>query len=449
MNQQAARRQNNARYDDTAILPWHKLSPAERFVWLCIVLIPLWWLWGWSYLTVVWAVGILAYQYLHHGNFGLRRPSLVVMAGFATGCYELLATVFWALSQEQSTNFRAFANVILVWVAPMTILWYIQSNNIRVRPRVVIGAFSIVILQIFLLWVFIYFGQGEASFLPPRSVFGLLTGKSPTYIAGAGNSNYLIPYRPEDSSLFGFARYFFFFHGPESLALVLGCICILSLEAKNFLWSTVLFSCSYFFLLLSGTRSVWIALPAIMVIRWLLTTGRAAGLWFVLALIALVSFVGLSVPPVTQSIFQTTTNTAASASEFRADSTEVRAEIYQRTWKEFMNGSDQQFFLGHVEAGESVLPGYEPAKVGTHSFWLSTLLYRAGILGSLMFLTYWLLFIAWLYESRHERPIACFLIFLLFSLAFCVMEFESVVMPLTLVFVTLHEPKVSASDHEF
>lgn len=58
--------------------------------------------------------------------------------------------------------------------------------------------------------------------------------------------------------------------------------------------------------------------------------------------------------------------------------------------------------------GASVHAGYAPAKVGTHSFYLGSLLYQKGVVGTCIFVTFWLSLITWLYHTRSNRPICIF-----------------------------------------
>ncbi|NEQ81805.1 MAG: O-antigen ligase family protein [Moorea sp. SIO2I5] len=421
------------------IIPqWSLLTQSEKVVGLGIVLIPLWWLWGWSYLLLFLAIGIFTYEFFKRSKIRLQQPSLTVLALIAYGLYNLISNYFYGLYNSSSLSTRDLIGGFNTIFAPAAVIWYIQSKNIRVRLQVVAWAFSIVVVLMLAYWFYIFFVLHQVTFEPSRSLFGILTGKPLQYKPGLGNSNYLIPYRAEDSSLPGLARYFFFFHGPESLALVVSFICLLSLDLKNRLWFILLFSGAFFILLTSGTRSAWLSLPTIIIIRWLLKTGASKGAWLICGLIALVSFVFLVITPVTEFVFNTVSNTAQATSEFRGDSTDVRAEIYRRTFERVLESSNQNFLFGHVVHGETVLPGYAPAMVGTHSFYLGSLLYIKGLVGIGIFATYWISLIAWLYQTRFGRPISCIIIFILFSITFCVMAFESTVMPIILIALTTY-----------
>ncbi|MGF1482645.1 MAG: hypothetical protein ACFB4I_24750, partial [Cyanophyceae cyanobacterium] len=99
--------------------------------------------------------------------------------------------------------------------------------------------------------------------------------------------------------------------------------------------------------------------------------------------------------------------------------------------------SNRQFLLGYVTTGKTVLTGYDPARIGSHSFWLGTLLYRSGVIGTLIFLTFWLSLIWYIYRDSCRKPPVCLLTFVLLSLALTVMEIEMPVMPIALLCVAM------------
>lgn len=414
-------------------LRFSALNQTEKVVCLLIILIPLWWLWGWSYLLLLLALSIFAYELIKKRELHLDQPSFFVIAMIFFGLYDTIGTYFYATFNGLSLSLRDILGSFNYWLAPASILWYIQSKRIRVRLSVVAWSFSIVVILMLILWAVIYFVWGQAYYPPPRSLFGILTGKSTVYTHGLGNNNYLILYRHNDNSIANFARYNFFFHGPEAIALVLCFITFLALEIRPKIWSLLLFSSSVFLLLISGTRSAWIAFSLVFLLRWLLIAVKYLGISLIYALIALVSFISLCLPPVTNIVFDNLSKTAEVTGEFRGDSTKVRAEIYRRTWEGIVDSSDLNFLFGYFLPGETVLPGYAPAMVGTHSFYLGSLLYRKGIIGTVIFGAYWIALIRWLYKTRRGRPIACLLIFGIFSIALCFMAFESTIMPITLI----------------
>ena len=419
-------------------LKWGSLTQAEKVVCLLIVLIPLWWLWGWSYLSNLLAIGLIIYDWRHKGGIKLSKPDKVVIWAFLFGCYLLISKYFYAEYHHESQDVRELVGVISLWLFSNFVLWYVQSNRIRVRFQVVAWSLTVVMVQMLVLWLFIVVVLQQGSYTPARSIFAILTGKSEVFEPGMGNSNFLMPYFPTDQSFLpGLVRYNFFFHGPESLGLVASFMVILSFELKNRLFSWFLLSGSIGLLCVSGTRSVVITLPLILGIRYVITASRTFGIAFICGTIALVSFMGLSVPTITDVVDNKLTNTIEVTANARPDSTEVRAQIYQRTWKRIAEASDSNLLFGYVVRGETVLPGYAPAQIGSHSFYLSTLLYRAGVIGTIMFVLFWISLLSWFYQRRQQQPLCCLLILLLFSLTFCVMEWESVVMPIILLCSTL------------
>lgn len=413
-------------------LRWELLTQSEKVACLGIALVPLWWLWGWSFLFVLLAAGIVSYEYYYHRKIQLQRPSLLIFAFLAYGLYDLIGSVFYSQYHSSSIGIRDLTDQFETVFAPSFILWYVQSRNIRVRLTVVAWAFSIVVASMIIAWLYGVIVMRQAQFVHPRSLFGLLTKKPPIYEPGLGNTNYLIFYRASDKSVPGFVRFFLFFHGPESLALATAFIALLALDIKNRIWSIGLFCGSGLMLLMSGTRSTWLALPTVILIRWLVKTGAKQGLWLVLALITFCSCLFM-LPPVTDFLSDVSAKTAQSSNELRGDSSDVRAEIYRRTSERVLNSSDWQLIMGHTVPGETVLREYEPAKVGTHSFYLGTLLYRQGLVGTGLFILYWFSLGAWLYRTRHGRPIAALLIIVLITFTFSVMAYESIVNPIILV----------------
>ncbi|MEL6232620.1 MAG: O-antigen ligase family protein, partial [Cyanobacteria bacterium J06627_3] len=281
---------------------------------------------------------------------------------------------------------------------------------------------------------------------PPRSLYGLLTGKSELYVPGAGNSNYLIPYFATDESfIHGFVRYVYFFSGPEALALIAGFTSLLALELKPRIWSIGLFAIAIFILLTSGTRSVVIVLPLILIVHGLFSLRNSWGTWFLCLFLATLSFTTLSMPPITNYLFDTVTNTVEAVGETRADSTEVRGDIYRETLDGIMQGSNRQFFGGHVTTGKTVLPGYDPARIGSHSFWLGTLLYRSGVIGSFIFVVFWLSLI-WITCRRSAQSLSiCRPLFILLTVSLIVMEIEMPVMAIALLCVVMQDKSSNSS----
>lgn len=415
---------------------WKNLTRSEKVVCAYITLIPLWWIWGWRFYFVFLLAGIVIYEWCEKKEIRLQRPSTAVIGIIGYGLYVLVVRYFYGEMEGITLNFNAVIAPLNNIVCFGFLLWYIQDRKIRIRQKVVFWSFSIVIAIMLVTWLIIYFGLNQADYTPPRSIYGLLTGKSAEYTPGDGNSNFLMPYFPTDESIGGLVRYVYFFPGPEALALVMAFVCLLSLDIKNRLWSFILLFSSVFLLLTSGTRSVWVSLPIVLGLRYLLTTSRIFGPAFICGLLAIVSFSSLSVPIINNLVIDNVMNTAEATANARADSTEVRSEIYRLTMEGIEKADNSQFIFGHVVVGEGVVLGYEPAKVGTHSFILGTLLYRGGLLGTGFFLTFWISLLWWLYKTRCDRPL-CLFMFILFSLTFITMELEMPVMPISLVCIML------------
>ncbi len=385
--------------------------------------------------------GLLAYEWREKGAIRLSFPSMTVLALMGFALYDLFTTYFYgAYHGLSSLSIRDLVGAVNANFCPAVILWYIQSHRIRVRLQSVAWAFSLVAVVMAIGFLYVLLVKHQMPHNPYRSIFGALTKKPVLYAPGQGNTNYLLFYRAEDSSLFGLVRFSYFFHGPESLAVVTSFLCLLAADLRQKTWQGLLFAVAFGLLLTSGTRSSWITLPIILLLRLFLTAGQHRGMWFVLALLAATSFTTLVIPPITQQILMVTGRTAQAASSFRADSTDTRSRIYSQTLERWLTSTDRQFFLGHVVPGESVMLEYAPAKIGTHSFYLGSLLYQKGIVGFCIFIVYWLSLLAWLYRTRHDRPWCIFLLWSQLSLLFSIMAFESTIMPMLLIGITLKIP---------
>ncbi|MEM6613039.1 MAG: hypothetical protein AAF652_12460, partial [Cyanobacteria bacterium P01_C01_bin.72] len=305
-------------------------------------------------------------------------------------------------------------------------------------------AFSILVAQMMLVLLVSLVVFQQADYAPMRSLFGVIAGKSTEFVHGAGNTNYLLPYLALDEGFIpGLVRYIFFFPGPEALALITGFIALLALDIKNRSWSMILFAGAYFISLLSGTRSVLVSLFLVIILRYFITAGKTFGVPLMLAVMSAISFATFSFPPSSNLIFDSVEQIVQEVDSARADSTAGRSAIYSQTWRKITLASEPELFLGHVVPGESVTPYYEPAKIGTHSFYLSTLLYRSGVIGTLIFFGFWASVWWWFYRTRRLRPLCCCLVLVLFSLTFTVMELERPVMPLILLCSMLQQPKLS------
>ncbi|MEM1393716.1 MAG: O-antigen ligase family protein [Cyanobacteria bacterium P01_D01_bin.116] len=404
---------------------WNNLTLAEKVVCANLVLIPAWWVIGvYRFMAAFICLAIAGYEKLNYGEIRLKKPSFNVIALFVFSSYRLIGSIIFELSTNRKINITEDIRYILFWYGLIALLWYVQSHNIRVRLEVVAWAFSLLVIQMLVFWVVGEIILGGRDYIYPRTIFSLLARNAEgNYQHGAGLSNYLIPYLPYHTSIFGLKRWSFFFIIPEILALVVAYINLVSLDIKNRLWSILLFTASFFLVLVSGTRSVWLFLPIILILRYTFTFGKIRGYALPLALFAIISFTTLSFPNITNSILEIYNSQIQIVGEVRADSTEVRSEIYKETLKAI---PDKPIF-GHWVGGPTVLPGFELGRVGSHSFILGTLIYHIGIVGALMFLAFWVSFAAWLYKTRKGRPLSVFCLLIMYTLLSTVMEFGELI----------------------
>jgi hypothetical protein len=362
-----------------------------------------------------WVVGIAIYELRCYKTIRLSRPSLEVIAIIIFAFYR---SISYALNSPDIAP-RALIDPFLTWGCGGLLLWYIQTHQIRVRLQVAAWAFSITICMMVLFWSFFHFVLSEPYFIPPRTLYASVLDKgayNPSQFGSVGN--FLVPYYNE-RGFGGLYRYTFFFPHPTVSSFAIGFAALIALDLKNRLWSLPIVAACAFLILIAQARNAWLALSIVLVIRWLVTTGKTGGLTFLLILLAITSFSTLSLPSVTDYITETYTNTVESTSNLRKASTDDRNKIYQRTWESFV----EEPLVGHGVNGPPVTPGYEFARIGTESFVLGTLLYKSGLFGTFVFLTFFTSFLAWLYNTRRDRPFCCFLMLLYFSLSALVTEF--------------------------
>lgn len=191
---------------------WHILTTAERWVCANIVLLPVWWLTGLSrYMPVIILLAIAVYKGLH-----LKRPSFSVAALLAFSGYHFVGSLLFKVLSSEDISLTWLLRLGLFWFPIALLLWYIQSNNIKLRPEVVAWAFSVGVLQMIGFWLVVHFIFNERPYVYPRALFSLLTNNAEdTYEAGNGLNNYLMPYDFDDKALGGLARWSFFFHFPK------------------------------------------------------------------------------------------------------------------------------------------------------------------------------------------------------------------------------------------
>lgn len=431
---------------------WSYLNAAERLVCAIIVLMPLWWVLGLvRYILELVTLGLVLYEWRRYGGLRLKRPSLVVLALFAYYIYEFAGTflLFFdahplavlppdVVRQPIDLIESGFSALLLPYL-----VWYIQSNNVRVRLEVVAWAFSVSVVQMLAVWFVVHFVFAEAPYNPPPTLLGLLTGKSKQYARGIGNASYLVLYWPNDNAIGGLARFYSFFYHPEYFGLFVSVVGILALDIKNRLWSLLLFAASVFLVGLSGTRAVWIAFPVVMVIRLLLVTGKFGGPRLIFTLIAIMSFTTLSLPSITDAVINNYTNTATSVANFRAESTEDRLAGYKETVDRVVD-NPVNFLLGHEVAGPRPTALGSGVEIGSHSFILGSLLYKGGLVVTGFFMTFWASLIIWLYRTRMGRPVCCFLILLLLSITFVTMLFGYIAPLAILLSMIIRKPAIKS-----
>jgi len=432
-----AQNQQDDRLFHSGIIRWRTLNEAERFVCCFIILAPLWWFISWSYMPLFLTAGVFAYQLIRHKTLGLTRPSLAVVAlllfaGYSIGLYHL---------KVPGTGPAAFIGLIQMWGTAALMLWYVQSRQIRIRFVVAAWALSIVVLEAILYWLFVHFVLGEPYFTPSPTLVAQLLGNTSynsTQLGAVGN--FLNPYNPSVRGPGGLVRYTFFFQHPTISSQVFAFVVLVALDLKNRLWSSTVIGASSFLVLACQSRNVWLVLPIVVLVHWLITTGKARGLAVLLAILALVSFVTLSIPQVTDTITDRAATTAEATSNLRRASTTVRRDIYLQTWESIVT---EPPVIGHAIPGAEVAPGYEFGRIGTESFILGTMLYRSGFLGTGLFLTFLVSFLTWLWRTRDDRPLCCFLMLLLLALSSAVTEFSPLEALILILCAVIYTPKLA------
>lgn len=420
---------------------WGALTAAERLVCAFIILIPVLWVIGIiQYLLEVTTIGILVYEWRHHRRLRLKRPSLVVIALFASFLYGYVDTFLLYFDAYPSIDlppgvvvkFTDLIKLPLALSLPF-IVWYIQSNDVRIRLEAVAWACSVSIVQMLVFWVVIQFIFPTALDPPPLTLYARLTGKA-EYLkgSGSGKGNYLLYYDEETS------RHQFFFTHYHACAAYVGFVGLLALDIKNRFWSLLLLGACIFLLVVSATRAVWVAFPVVVFIRFLLITGKVAGAWFLFALLGIASFVTLSLSPVTDLVLNTFTDTSTSVNNVRPESSKVRSEIYKQTLEEIPD----KLLFGHKSEGRSVT-GNNGNRLGSHSKILGEL-YQGGLLASGIFVTYWASLIFWFYNTRAGRPMCWIPLILLLSLISSVALFEWTVPLCILACMMLRRPGVKS-----
>lgn len=423
-------------------LRWSVLTTAEKIVCANIILLPVWWLIGiTNYLLLFMALGIILNEWLHYQKLNLKRPSWAVIALFAFYAYDFLDTLlitldaYWTIDIPSGSNI-SFNNVVksaFQFSIPF-LIWYIQSNKIKVRLEAIAWAVSISVIQMFFGWLVVKFVLTGWIDSPPRNLYAILTRKGSFNPEDVGGwTNYLAYYDEE--------RVRFFFGHYQAAAAFLGFVSLVATDLKNRLWSCLLLAACAFLLILIGSRSVWLSLPIALAIRLFLTAIKLNLTALMLAFIAFFSFATLSFTPITEMMFASVDDTASAVAEARAGSTEARSKVYQATLAEI----PERPIFGHKVYGPPALGGAsvfvaKPPRIGTHSFILGDLLYVKGAIGILIFASFWISLIGWFYQTRQARPDCWFPILALFTLQSAVTVVQLTMVIGTLLCMLLYQP---------
>ena len=433
-------------------LRWTALTLSEKVVCANIVLISVWWFVGITkYMLLFLSLGIVFYEQRRYGRVRLKSPSLVVITLFAFYAYGYIDNFLISFDAYPSIdippglefNPNSRIKSLFSFAVPF-LVWYIQSNKVRVRLEVVVWACSVTIIQMLLGWLTIQFAFPGIIENPPRTLYALLTGKgrfNPEDVNGWGN--YLVFYGFYHNEV---GRVRFFFDHYQTAATFLGFTALLAFDLKNRLWSLLLIVACCFLLNLAAARAIWLAfLPAVFV-RFCYIWLKARSGWLFLALFAIVSFSTLSIPPVTNAILNVYTDTQELVGNARAGSTEARGKVYRETLERIPD----KIIFGHKVPGPIARKGptvfvEEPPRIGTHSFILGDLLYQKGMVGTGLFATFWASLIMWLYNTRVDRPLGCFLVLLMLTLTSVVSIIHFTMVTSTLLCMIIRQPSQQSS----
>ncbi len=397
---------------------WRALTLGERFVCANIILIPIWWVAGvfFMYMPVILLGSVAVYECLQHGKIHLKRPSSLVVTFFVFGIYEVVRLFFFGTKVRGGLE-----NVVLYTVCPACWLWYIQSKKIRIRIEAVAWACTVSVIQMFGFWLLLQFVLPTTIF-PQPNLLALLTG----------SINPLSSLNPigGGSHPFGFERVIMFFGYPEFLAIVAGFMGIVALDIKNRFWSWLLFLACVFLIFLSATRIVWLTFPIVVGLRYIFSNfGKPWVPPTFFALIAAVSFTTLSIPPATNLVLNQFRQSAQAVDNLRAGSTDARSDVYKQTWTDLQENP----LWGYRSVGE---PAGDRPPPGTHSVILGSLLYQKGLVGTVIFIFFWISLLFWFYKTRAERPLTCFCVWLLYTLVSPTLELVYV-MPVSSLLILL------------
>jgi len=387
---------------------WRTLTVAERFVCANIIALPVWWVLGlYHQMPFLLLSSVVAYEWWHHQSLKLSRPCLPVIALLTYGTYQICRIL---LSYYDARQF-SISDVVYMSFSPALLLWYIQSNRIKVRFPLVAWACTVSVVQMLGFYFLLQFLLPEDLFWPPqlRTVYSLLTGQ-----AGQDSINknlYLLPYIQRDILGLSDYRLSLFFIFPEFFAVVAAFFGFVALDIKNKLWSCLLFLGCCFLIFLSATRVVWVAFPVTVGLRYFLRL--LSKRWWrpaILALIACFFFLALTFTPTSQLVSKNAIQVIQSINDVRADSTEIRLRIYEQTWDEVQDN----LIWGNMSRGDPVTVKGNP--VGSHSVILGNLLYLHGLVGTGIFIVFWITLFAWFYQGWTKRPLMGPCVLILYTL---------------------------------
>ncbi|UFP95430.1 O-antigen ligase family protein [Gloeobacter morelensis] len=418
---------------------WDEATHSERVVFGIIALLPLWWAVGFGYIYLLLIGGLIASELWRYGRIRLKAPRPEVWALLAFGVY---VTVNTNLHVDKITG-NTLLSPSLLWIGGGLVLWYIQSNSVRVRLKVVLWALALLMTVVLSVWFLGHFIIGESRIPVGRSLTGLLLAKQERFVEGIGDSNYLRLFDATNGTSFiGTSRFGAFFGHPEFGGQAMAAICLFALSGPGS-WPLFLGSAALFGLLIDGARSSLAVLVLLVGLRYLVLAGRGPlGIAFV-GLFAIASFAVLSVPPITDRLVETYQQSVESSANLRRKSTEARSLIYQRT----LDSLEDSLLFGHGVPGRTVIPGYEPAKVGSHSFLLGSLLYCSGLVGTALFGLFGVLYLNWLWRTRADRPDCVLWTMLLFMILALPVAFDTSRMSFILLCTMLCSSRSSALDN--
>jgi len=446
----SAKKVEDQRLFSGAWIRWSALNTTERFLCANIALLPVWWAIGFahSYLLLFTVIGVVFHELRCYGRLHLERPNWVVISSFAFYAYSFIDQFLVYFDAHPSVDlppdfesYELTLNYLIKTLFEFSfpfLVWYIQSNKLRIRLEVLVWALSVSIIQILVFWLVVQFVFPSSFEHPPRSLYGFLKGvpvAQSSAINGGGPSNYLLFIEE--------GRFRFFFGHNQACVAWLGFVALLALDIKKRYWSFLLVLACIFLLSLTATRSIWLTFPTALLVRSFLVSGKARGPWLPFALFAVVSFTALSLPPVTNLLLNTSQDTATAIGNFRAGSTDARAQVYKETLEQIQ---DKPFFGYKVEGPDIIKAGGSAGpQLGSHSFILGELLYKRGLIGTGLFMTFWTLLLLWFYDTRSGRPLSWFPVLVLISLQWFVTGFQPTAQMAILMCMMLRKPTIKPS----